>query len=62
MARPRKEIDFDVLKKLCNIQCTAEEVSQFFEVLLDTLNRRLSERIILTHKLYTLQLVRRNLK
>ena len=44
MARPRKEIDFDVLKKLCNIQCTAEEVSQFFEVSLDTLNRRLREK------------------
>ena len=44
MARPRKEIDFEVLKKLCGIQCTAEEIATFFGVSADTIDRRLREK------------------
>lgn len=43
MARPRKEIDFNELEKLCNIQCTAEEAAAWFGVSPDTIDRRLKE-------------------
>lgn len=43
MARPRKEIDFQDLDKLMAIQCTAEECAQFFEVSVDTIERRIRE-------------------
>ena len=44
MARPRKEIDFEIVKKLCGIQCTAEEIATFFGVSADTIDRRLREK------------------
>jgi hypothetical protein len=44
MARPRKEINFAELKKLCGMQCTAEEIAGFFGVSTDTIDRRLKEK------------------
>ena len=38
MARPRKEIDKKKFEKLCELQCTLEEVCGFFEVTDKTLN------------------------
>ena len=43
MARPRKEIDFDELEKLCHICCTAEEIANWFHCSVDTLDRRIKE-------------------
>lgn len=40
MARPKKEIDWGQVEKLCAIQCTQEEIAQFFECCLDTLQNR----------------------
>jgi hypothetical protein len=42
--RPKKSIDFDALEKLCNIQCTAEEIASYFEISVDTLDRHIKER------------------
>ena len=39
MARPRKEIDVDEFEKLCGFMCTEEEISEFFDVSVDTLQR-----------------------
>ena len=41
--RPRVEIDLELVKKLCSIQCTAEEIASFLEVDADTLNARLKD-------------------
>lgn len=43
VGRPKKEIDFDALEKLCHIQCTAEEISAYFDVSIDTIERRIQE-------------------
>ena len=37
--RPRKEIDKKSFESLCGIQCTQEEVCQFFDITDKTLNR-----------------------
>jgi len=37
--RPRKEIDWAKLDKLCFIQCTGEEIASVLEMDYDTLNR-----------------------
>jgi hypothetical protein len=44
MARPRKEIDFDQLKKLCSIYCTKDEICSFFEIDEKTLSERVWEK------------------
>lgn len=38
MGRPRKEIDIVQFEKLCFLQCTEEEVCDFFEITDKTLN------------------------
>ena len=38
MARPRKQIDQKPFESLCGIQCTQEEICQFFDVTDKTLN------------------------
>ena len=38
MGRPRKEIDIVQFEKLCYLQCTEEEVCDFFEITDKTLN------------------------
>lgn len=40
MARPEAKIDLIELEKLCNIQCTDEEVAGFFGVSTRTIERR----------------------
>jgi len=39
MARPKKEIDYVAVEKLASIQCTEEEIAQFLEVSVRTLQR-----------------------
>ena len=39
MARPKKEIDQKAFESLCGIQCTYEEICDFFDVTDKTLNR-----------------------
>jgi len=43
VGRPRKEIDYISLDKLCSIQCTGEECAGFMDVSYDTLDRHLKE-------------------
>jgi hypothetical protein len=40
VGRPRKELDFDTVEKLCSMQCTAVEIAGFFGVSVDTLDLR----------------------
>jgi AraC-like DNA-binding protein len=44
MARPRKDINFDDVDKLCGLQCTEEEIAQFLGVSVDTLARACKRR------------------
>ena len=37
MARPRKKIDVEQFTKLCNLQCTLEEIAAWFECSEDTI-------------------------
>lgn len=39
MARPKKEIDYEVVEKLASIQCTQEEIANFLDVSVRTLQR-----------------------
>ncbi len=41
--RPKKDIDFDELQKLCNMHCTQDEICDFFDVDDKTLTARLTE-------------------
>lgn len=45
MARPVKPIDEDLLKRLCTILCTTEEMAAILEVSVDTLDRRYADQI-----------------
>jgi len=40
MARPEAKIDLNELEKLCNMQCTDEEIAAFFNVNKRTIERR----------------------
>ena len=42
--RPKIEIDFAEVDKLCQIQCTGEEIASFFGISYDTLERRCKEQ------------------
>jgi len=48
MGRPKIEIDFDQLEKLCSIQCTLLEISSFLGCSGDTIERRISEKFGIT--------------
>lgn len=39
MARPRIEIDWETVRKLCAMQCTGEEIASFLSIDYDTLQR-----------------------
>lgn len=41
--RPKKPIDWKEAEKLCAIQCSEEEIADWFHVSIDTLARRLKE-------------------
>lgn len=43
VGRPRKEIDFDEVDKLCALHCTADEIAGFFEITTPTLDARIKE-------------------
>ena len=43
MGRPKKPIDWDMVKKLCGIHCTGEEIASVVDVHYDTLNNRCNE-------------------
>ena len=45
MARPKKKIDPEQVKKLALIQCTMIEMAAFFECSVDTLERRFADVI-----------------
>lgn len=45
MARPRKEIDEDSVKKLAALNCSMEEIGHFVGCSVDTLERRFAEAI-----------------
>lgn len=38
--RPLIEIDFEDFEALCKIQCTREEIASFFDISVDTIERR----------------------
>lgn len=42
--RPKKEIDKVQFEKLCNIQCTEEEIAAWFDMSEDTLDRECREK------------------
>jgi hypothetical protein len=44
VGRPRKEIDFTEVDKLCALHCTAEEIAGFFEITTFTLDQRIKEQ------------------
>jgi hypothetical protein len=52
MARPKKEIDFELLADLCQILCTREEICSIFDMDEKTLNARLQEKYGETFSLY----------
>ena len=39
MARPQKEIDQKQFENLCGLQCTEEEIADFFDCSVDTISR-----------------------
>lgn len=39
MARPKIEIDWETVRKLCAMQCTGEEIASFLNINYDTLQR-----------------------
>jgi predicted transcriptional regulator len=43
--RPKIEIDVEILRNLCEIQCTVKEIAYVLGVSVDTLNRNYSEAI-----------------
>lgn len=45
MARPRKEVDEILLKKLALIHCNQEEMSSILGISVDTLHRRFAEQV-----------------
>ena len=42
--RPKVNIDFKELEKLCHIQCSEQEVADWFHCSVDTIERRLKEK------------------
>lgn len=47
--RPKIEIDFAEVDKLCQIQCTGEEIASFFGISYDTLESPFSVVIIMRY-------------
>lgn len=41
--RPRIELDYNTIDKLCAIQCTGEEIASVLNIDYDTLNRRIKQ-------------------
>lgn len=45
LARPKADVDENVLTKLARMQCTNEEIAAFFDVSVDTIERRFAGTI-----------------
>lgn len=41
--RPKVEINWEIAKRACQLQCTGEEVASLLEIDYDTLNRRITQ-------------------
>lgn len=52
MARPKAEIDWDTVEKLCAIHCTGEEIASIVEVHYDTLANRIKDEFELSFSEY----------
>ena len=52
MGRPRKELDFKELDKLCAIHATRKEIADWFECSEDTIDRRCMENFGITFASY----------
>jgi hypothetical protein len=52
LGRPKIIIDFEYLKKLAELQCTAQEICHFFGISEDTLSRRVKEQFDMTFAEY----------
>tara|TARA_R100000329_G_scaffold149688_1_gene140839 strand:+ start:655 stop:1029 length:375 start_codon:yes stop_codon:yes gene_type:complete len=50
--RPKITIDWDVVKRLCNLQCTQTEIASVVNVSEDTLVRRIKSKYNLTYAEY----------
>jgi hypothetical protein len=45
MGRPKKDIDVVQLEKLAALGCTTKEIAAFFEVSVDTIDRRFADKL-----------------
>ena len=52
MARPRIEIDYDKFSKLCEIQCTQEEIAYVLGISADTLARAVKRDLNMSYAEY----------
>ena len=43
VGRPKKQINWDVVDRLCNIHCTGEEIASIMDVHYDTLNNHCND-------------------
>lgn len=50
MARPKKEIDYELVGKLAKIQCTQEEIANILDISRQTLQK--DEKFLYTYKKY----------
>lgn len=50
--RPKIEIDFETVEKLCQMQCTGEEIASFLNVDYDTLEKRIKTNYHLSFSEY----------
>lgn len=53
--RPKIEIDWEELKKLCEIQCSAEEIAFWFRCSVDTIERKVRQKYNTTFAEYKAQ-------
>ena len=53
--RPEIEIDFDLVEKMCTIQCTGEEIAAVLNVDYDTLCRRIKKKFNISFAEYFAQ-------
>ncbi len=52
MGRPKINIDFKELEKLCHIQCSEMEIADWFHCTVDTVNARVKEKFGITFSEY----------
>lgn len=53
--RPRIEVDWEELNKLCALQCTLREIASWFDCSEDTIERRVKEKSQLAFAVYARQ-------